>query len=52
MKKRVIIYSVTAAVVILAVLFKIISADSIVNIEHRQIHTSNLDIFTLSLIHI
>jgi len=47
MKKRVIICAVTAAVVILVVLFKIISADSIVNIEHRQIHTSDLDIFTM-----
>ncbi len=47
MKKRVIICAVTAAVVILAVLFKLISSDSIVNIEHRQLPTSDLDVITM-----
>lgn len=47
MKKRIIICAVTTVVVILAVLFKVISADSIVNIEHREFPTTDLDVFTM-----
>lgn len=47
MKKRIIICAVTAVVVILAVLFKVISSDSIVNIEHRKFPTTDLDVFTM-----
>jgi len=43
----VIICAVTVVVVILAVLFKVISADSIVNIEHRQFPTNDLDVITM-----